>query len=472
MNVPALVQQGSLRQEQRQRLALTVQMRQSLALLALPVTQLEERVRELAADNPLLEVRSAPALNGLGRRSAAGFRAAPDPLQQAASAPPSLEGELLGQLGQLRLPVKLRQAAAYLAGNLDESGYLGLSLEAAAVQLGIGAGLAEDALKLLQSLEPAGIGARDLRECLLLQLDRQQQGAAVPQTANRAEQQRNEGLGESRLEIQHAAQVRELADRWLPQLAARRWEEIAAGTGMSRTELEEAARQLRRLNPRPGLSLGEARSEALIADARVDMTADGELQVELNAAWEPRLLVSERTAGLFAGIGKQHEAYAYAVSCRRSARLLLDSLSLRRQTLEKVVRTIFNEQQPFLAEGWPALRPLTMADVAMTLGVHESTISRAVAHKYVQTPHGAYGLKSFFSATLGRDSGEAVSAAAAKQRLAALVAAESGSRPLSDRELAARLAEDGVPLSRRTVAKYREELHIPCSSLRRRSRLG
>ncbi|MCM3747760.1 RNA polymerase factor sigma-54 [Paenibacillus pasadenensis] len=467
MNVPALVQQGALRQEQRQRLALTVQMRQSLALLALPVTQLEERVRELAADNPLLEVRSAPALSGLGRRSAAGFRSAPDPLQKAASAPPSLEGELLGQLGQLRLPMKLRQAAAYLAGNLDESGYLELSLEEAAVQLGIGAELAEDALKLLQSLEPAGIGARDLRECLLLQLDRQRQGAHVPQSANRAEQQRSEELVAS-LDIRHMAQVRELADRWLPQLAARRWEEIAAGTGIGRTELEEAARQLRRLNPRPGLSLGEARAETLIADARVGLTADGELQVELNAAWEPRLLVTESTAGLFAGIGKQHEAYAYAVSCRRSARLLLDSLSLRRQTLEKVVRTIFNEQQPFLAEGWPALRPLTMADVAMTLGVHESTVSRAVAHKYVQTPYGTYGLKSFFSATLGRDSGEAVSAAAAKQRLAVLVAAESGGRPLSDRELAARLAQDGVPLSRRTVAKYREELHIPCSSLRRR----
>ncbi|SDS89521.1 RNA polymerase, sigma 54 subunit, RpoN/SigL [Paenibacillaceae bacterium GAS479] len=481
MNVPALQQHGLLRQEQHQRLALTQEMRQSLALLSMPAIELDRCVRELAADNPLLEYREAPALRGLsGRRSASAWNAA-DPLDRAPAGPQTLEAELLGQLRLLGPPAPLRRAAGYLAGNLDESGYLALSLEEAAQQLGITAELAAEALRLLQSLQPAGIGARSLRECLLLQLDRgprsasgaREQRECLPQQLDR-DPQPAPGVREQREcqpqqldhELQLASGARELADRWLPQLAERKWDEISEGTGMSRDEVEAARLHLRGLDPRPGLRLSSARTESIIADARVGLTADSELSVELNTAWEPRLSLAG-SDGFLAGVRREHEAYAYIEGYRSSARSLLNSLATRRQTLRKVVEAIFIEQQAFLQVGWSGLRPLTMANVALVLGVHESTVSRAVADKYVRTPHGVFSLKAFFSATLGRGGSEEVSAVAARQRLAALIAAESRSRPLSDQQLAKMLSEEGVPLSRRTVAKYRDELRIPCSTARR-----
>ncbi|OXM14326.1 RNA polymerase factor sigma-54 [Paenibacillus herberti] len=483
MNVPALQQHGLLRQEQRQRLALTQEMRQSLHLLSLPAIELGRCVQELAADNPLLEYREAPALRGLGGRRFASAWNAPDPLDRAPAEPQTLEAELLGQLRLLGPPAPLRRAAGYLAGNLDESGYLALSLEEAAQQLGITAELAAEALRLLQSLQPAGIGARDLRECLLLQLDREPEPAPGareqreclppqpqpdrdPQPASGAREQRKCLPQQLVRKLQPASGARELADRWLPQLAERKWDEISEGTGMSRDELEAARLHLRGLDPRPGLRLSSVRTESIIADARVGLTADSELSVELNTTWEPRLSLAGSDSFLV-GIRREHEAYAYIESCRRSARSLLNSLATRRQTLRKVVEAIFIEQQAFLQVGWSGLRPLTMANIALLLGVHESTVSRAVADKYVRTPHGVFRLKAFFSATLGRGGSEEVSAVAARQQLAALIAAESRSRPLSDQQLAKRLSEEGVPLSRRTVAKYRDELRIPCSTARR-----
>ncbi|PLT48194.1 RNA polymerase sigma-54 factor RpoN [Paenibacillus pasadenensis] len=438
---PVLQPQALLRQEQRQKLALTQQMRQSLALLALPAAELDRAVRELAADNPLLEIREPAASRRLGGR---GHASAADPLERAAAAPPTLEAELLAQLRLSGAPAPLRRAAAWLAGNLDESGWLALPLAEAAERLRLSAAEAEAALRLLQSLQPAGIGARDLRECLLLQLDR---------------------------EPEPAPGARELAARWLPQLAARRWEEIAAGTGLSRAQLEEARRALLRLDPRPGqrLAAGAAgRTQAVVPDALVRQGADGELLVELAAAWEPRLSLADIGSGPLAAVARGHEAYAYVESCRRAARALIGGLEQRRETLARVVRAVFEEQAAFLERGWPALRPLTLADVALRLGLHESTVSRAVSGKQVRTPLGTYPLKAFFSAALGRGgAAEEVSAAAAKQRLAELVAAECRERPLSDQQLAERLAELGIPLSRRTVAKYRAELRIPSSSSRR-----
>ncbi|MGK9252940.1 RNA polymerase factor sigma-54 [Paenibacillus humicus] len=425
-----------LRQEQRLRLAVTPEIRQSIHMLTLPACELDSYVRELAAENPVLEYEGTRAGGALRSGRASSFPG--NPLSRAAEAEPTLEAELAGQLRLLSLPRRIHQAAAYMAGNLNDDGYLQLDLGEIASELGLDQAEAEEALRWLQSLHPAGVGARSLQECLLLQIARDDRSPALAAVA---------------------------VERHLDQLAGQKWEAVSSSLGLSRSKVIEIRDYIRGLSPRPCAGICPGKPQTIIPDARIERMPSG-FRIELNASWEPRLSVDSGYGRLLGD--RLGEAGAYLEACYRSAYGIMQSLEKRRRTIRRVLQAIMDGQPGFLEAGASALRPMTLADIAAVVQLHESTVSRAVSGKYVQTPHGVFSFRSFFSASLSPDGGDGTAAAAAKQRLKAMIGAENKAHPWSDQQLAALLEGEGIALSRRTVAKYREELRIPASSVRKR----
>ncbi|MGU3471739.1 RNA polymerase factor sigma-54 [Paenibacillus sp. D51F] len=424
-----------LRQEQRLRLAVTPEIRQSIHMLTLPACELDSYVWELAAENPVLEYEGTRAGGAVRKGGSSSFSG--DPISRAAEAEPTLEAELLGQLRLLSLPRRIHQAAAYMAGNLNDDGYLQLSLGEIASELGLDQAEADEALRKLQSLHPAGVGARSLKECLLLQIERDGRSPAL---------------------------AAEAVEHHLDQLAGQRWEAVSSSLGVSRYKVMDIRTYIRSLSPRPCAGISPCKPQTIIPDARIERTASG-FDIELNASWEPRLSVNSGYGRLLGD--RRGEADAYLEECYRSAKWIVQSLEKRKRTMRRVLQAIMDGQPGFLEGGASALRPMTLADIAAVVQLHESTVSRAVSGKYVQTPHGVFSLRSFFSASLSADGGDGTSAAAAKQRLKAMIGAENKAHPWSDQQLANLLGEEGIALSRRTVAKYRDELRIPSSSARK-----
>ncbi|MEF3303609.1 RNA polymerase factor sigma-54 [Paenibacillus sp. GYB003] len=436
-----------LLQEQHLKLAITPELKQSIRILAMSGDELFRYAQEQALDNPLLDCDERPGRIRRSEPSAYGRRAVRrtadadyDPLRNAADAGRvSLEQRLLGELRQLALPPELYRIAAYLAGNVTESGYLDVPLEDVCAALGVTERTAAEALGRLQSLDPPGIGARTLRECLLLQIDRDRNPAPF---------------------------ARDIADRFLPHLARGKLDAIAGALRADKAQVAAAASYIRGLDPRPGLSASDEPPVYVVPDAVVEAAPDG-FAVEMNPASVPRLSLNGDYCRLLDG-PVPPEASAFLTGRLQSAQWLIRCLRMRQRTLSGVIRAMFEEQPHFLAEGVGALRPMTMATIAEKLGIHESTVSRAVRDKSVRTPHGVFPLKFFFSSGLASEGGGTVSAKAVKLRIRRLIEGENKSRPYSDREIARELAAQGVTLSRRTVAKYRDELNILPSSLRRR----
>ncbi|MGF7029924.1 RNA polymerase sigma-54 factor [Paenibacillus mucilaginosus] len=417
---------------------LTAELHQSLHLLQLPAQELIRYAEEQALDNPLLELDlyggSRLRKQGRGRPAGGGT----DPLQWVPAGEETLERQLLGQLRTAGLPPAVYKAAAYLAGNLDERGYLTLTPEEAAAELQLPEGVVTQALEALQSLEPAGVGARTLQECLLLQIARDP--AAQPWA------------------------LQAVRDSW-PQLCQGRPERIAVGLGITREEAAGALAYIRRLDPRPGSSCGPVERAYVVPDAEVFLQ-QGELVVRMNpdalpaAAFRPEYEAQLRQTGC-------PRTAAFLQGKRSQAQSLVYGLQQRRVTLLRVIRAIFEEQEAFLAKGWAAVHPLTLKQIAQRLDLHESTVSRAVQHKYVRTPYGVRELKAWFTSGVRTADGETASSAAVKTRIREWIAGEDKRRPYSDQKLAELLAADGLAVSRRTVAKYREELHLLSSALRK-----
>ncbi|TNJ63700.1 RNA polymerase factor sigma-54 [Paenibacillus hemerocallicola] len=424
-------------QEQRQKLAMTAELKQSIHMLALSGDELSQYLREQAADNPVLDIEERRDGFVCGERVVSSGRHG-NGFPDAAEAEETLERKLLAQLRLQPLPPALYRAAAYMAGNLTDAGYLGVGLDEVSSACGVDPTVAEAALGHLQALDPAGVGARDLRECLLIQMSRD---TACDRYA------------------------REVADRYLSELAHGRLEQIAAALGITRARLTETCAYIRTLEPRPCFSLSAAEPAYIVPDAAIEGDAD-DFAVRMNEGSVPKLSLNEEYCRLTKG-NESSELGLFLSDRVKSARWVLRSLRMREQTLARVIRTIIEEQPLFLKEGVKGLKPMSMADVSEKLGVHESTVSRAVHEKYVLTPNGVFPLKFFFSAGLATSDGGLISARTVKLRIGQLIEAENKSRPLSDRQIAAALAEERIRVSRRTVAKYRDELKIMPSSSRK-----
>ena len=457
----------------QQRQLLSQRQQQSLELLQLPLLELEHRITEELAVNPLLEelpilqedktskepkeeqetpdspenlsdTEAALTLWGddLPRGSVyADMDDEGDFWSNSEAPPPSLEDQLASEIAISGVPERIQELAELIVSNLDDRGYLSSHLADLAMLGDADMEEMEKALALVQSFDPAGIAARDPGECLRLQLKRQNKLTPLLQALTE----------ESSLE--------DLAANHLPRLAKK--------LKISIEELQEALGELKKLNPAPGAVLSSRSAD--IAEPEIEILRNGENYVVRTLHnRERRLTISKQYEKLLEDPATTPEARAYIEEKIRSARELLEALILRGDTLTGIGNVLIRTQQAFLDEGPQALKPLTMKQAGEMLGLNESTISRAVAGKTLRTPQGVYPLRFFFSSGFVNNDGEDVAARAVQEKIRSLIRAEDPHNPLSDDKLARLLAGDGLNVARRTIAKYRDILKIPSTRLRKK----
>jgi len=351
----------------------------------------------------------------------------------------SLQEHLIRQAEMTDLDAKAMQAMQHLVGSLDERGFLTQSAADVALQSGVGLDKVNEAIAALKTFEPPGIGAQNLAECLLAQL---------------AAKGRAESLA-SRI-IKHHIEL----------LTRRRIPEIARKLGVPMDEIQVAIEEIGTLDPAPGRKYAADSNRVVAPDVSVERD-DDQWIVVLNSDYIPRLRISSTYREMIARGTLTKQERDYLRERMRSGKFLISSIEQRQQTIERITREIVRVQEEFFENGVSHLKPLTMTQIADAVGVHETTVSRAIANKYMRTPHGVFEMKFFFTPGYQADSGAAVSNKSVKEMIADLVALEDKASPLSDQEIVAKLQEKGLKVARRTVAKYREELGIMPSNLRR-----
>jgi RNA polymerase sigma-54 factor len=481
-----------LEQKLVQKQVLAPRMIQSMEILQLPLLALEERIEQEMNDNPLLEMREAdpdmpdepterddpdapaegeqelvveadhgtedferllsmdqefPGTFDDGPRvSASGIQEASDRKHDAmanlVSRPESLQDHLIIQLHETDVDVSVREMAERIISSLDSNGYLQGSLEdllppdASDEELA----LARRALSVVQQLEPPGVGARDLRECLLLQL--------TP-------------------DMPYYDELKTLISGHLEDLRDNRLPAIERKTGYSLERIQAAWDELRKLKPKPGAEFADVHVPTVTPDVFLEQDDDGTYRVRLEEGHTPSLRISRYYRDrLLSGQATQEER-EYIKRKVNSAQWLIDSINQRRNTLTKVAQAIVDHQTRFLEEGPEAIEPLKMQQIADRVGVHVTTVSRAVDDKWIQTPRGIFSLRQFFVGGTVSDDGEEVAWDAIRMKLQELVDQEDKAKPYSDDELVRKLKDHGLNVARRTVTKYRQKMGIPSSRQRR-----
>jgi RNA polymerase sigma-54 factor len=514
------------RLEQTMRLA--PRMIQSMEILQLPIMALQERIQQELQENPVLELKESSDEPAVAESEGVDFEVPPlddnrdpgaaeliiedsgsneldfdrleamsrdwgdvlneehrpsrngmddegdkkhDAMQNMASRPQSLQDYIADQLSFLELKPEQALLVRYVITHIDDNGFLSVpdetdseyrkllhdpeykpvrplrrrcpSMEelAQGFEPGTMAAQVEDALHVVQKLDPPGVGARDLRECLLLQL--------TPETP-------------------HHKVLRELISHHLENVAHNRLPAIQKDTGFDLQVIKEAIEVLRHLNTRPGAQFIADNIPYVVPDILVERTEDGEYTVRLLDDWLPSIYISRRYIDLYREKGADPKTKEYLKRKIQSAQWLQESIEQRRNTLEKVTRAIIQHQRAFLDKGPEHIEPLKMQQIADQVGVHVTTVSRAVDDKWVQTPRGIFPLKRFFGGgTHNTATGEEVAWETIKQKLLEIIDRENKSNPLSDEDLVAKLNEAGYPVARRTVTKYRKMANIPSSRQRK-----
>lgn len=351
----------------------------------------------------------------------------------------SLQEHLIQQAEMSDLSPLALEAMQHLVGSLDDRGFLTQVPGDIALQSGVPLEAVQEALKVLRTFDPPGIGADDLPDCLLAQLTAKGRGASLA-----------------------ARMIRDHFDL----LTRRRIPELGRKLGATPDDVQSAIEEIGKLDPAPGRRFAEDNNRVVVPDVTVEKDGE-EWKIELNSDYIPRLRISSTYRDLIAKGTLSKEERDYIRERMRSGKFLIDSIEQRQRTIERITREIINAQKDFFENGVAHLKPLTMTQVAEVVGVHETTVSRAIANKYVRTPHGVFEFKYFFTPGYQADTGAAVSNTSVKEMISDVINTEDKARPLSDQELVAKLHEKGITIARRTVAKYREELGILPSNLRR-----
>jgi len=473
----------NLKLEQNQKLIITPELKLAITLLQYSSLELIEHIEQELLENPVLEIQDNPEPEKEPEKesesvetveaddaAAAGstddlpwdeyFRDmdldssyyTPVRSREAAELQPTVENcaglsgsmqeDLCAQLRMLNLSPQQFTVAAYLAGNLDHNGYLQGELEDLTEVIGAELDETEEALKVIQKLEPAGIGCRNLQECLLLQLQRLDN---PPHLAI------------------------EIVNNYLPAAADGRYRFLTSRLGCTEEAIKEAVEFIRTLNPKPGSIFGEGEETRYIVPDITVEKIDGQYLVTANDGRIPQLTISPFYQKILRDDASDEQLSSFIKTKIEKACWLIRSIEQRRITLFKVAQEIVQIQEAFLEQGIKNLKPLTLKEVATNIGVHESTVSRATAGKYIQTPRGLFPLKFFFSSGLAGAGGVDYSSHSIKTYLRELIDAENPEKPFSDQHLAELLQVKGINISRRTVAKYREEIALPASYKRRRS---
>ena len=474
-----------------QQLVMTPQLRQAIKILQISRTELETLIDEQLTENPVLETSLIEPANGtpeLTPETPAHDGVVADNTDPAAEKPKEENANDLGQIDwkdyfesygseyngattnetdsdderrpaientltrgvtlsdyleeQVRLaelPDEEKEIAGILIGNIDRDGYLKTTIEEVANFAGVREEKVESVLRKLQEFDPPGVFARDLADCLLIQL----------------KLRGDEDTLAARLIRDH-----------LPFLENRRFDNLAKELGITIEEIVAAARSITTLEPKPGRNFGDGEARYVTPDVTVVKVGD-EFVVTLNDDGMPRLRMSQTYLRMLARDGSE-EAKGYLQEKMRAATWLIRSIHQRQRTIYLVTKSIVNFQREFFEKGISGLKPLILKDVANDIGMHESTISRATSSKYVHTPQGTFELKFFFTSSLQSSGGGGdVSSERVRQRIRELISAEDPKKPLSDQYLAAMLGREDVDIARRTVAKYREMMGILASSKRK-----
>ncbi len=351
----------------------------------------------------------------------------------------SLAQHLMEQVRDTELGEVERGLAELLIGNIDDYGYLMVTVEELATATNLPVENISQVLKIIQSFEPAGVGARDLRECLLLQLERAGKDTTL----------------EYRIIRDH-----------MEALGKRKIPDIARGTSHSVDDVQEAIARIGRLDPRPGRAFLPVIEQYVAPEVFVVKNGE-DFTVTTNDSQIPHLRISNVYKDLMASGGDNAEVKNYIREKIRAGKFLIKSLHQRQTTIGNIGREIVKRQREFMEQGVAHLKPMTMAQVADVVGVHETTVSRAVSGKYIQTPQGVFEMKYFFTAGLSSASGTDVSNTSVKDMIAEIFKNENSGRPLSDQEVVKMITAKGINIARRTVAKYRDELGILPSNLRK-----
>jgi RNA polymerase sigma-54 factor len=463
-----------------QKLILTPSLQQAIKLLPMSTLELADLLNQEMVENPLLEevpteelqpaeqqqqqdkpAEQAPVEKGdtwddadyeyfFGDYLDDGYRSRQPsevkelpPIENTLSTAASLSDHLIWQLSLQTDDELLREIGSAIIGNLDDDGYLVASVEEIAAMGEWPVSDVERALQHVQTFDPIGVAARDLQECLWLQI-------------------RHLGLEGTPTEKIVTEHLRLLQNHQVP--------EIARKLGMSIEDLKEHVEIIRNLDPKPGSRYNPSQSQYVIPDVYVVKVED-QYVAALNEEGLPQLRISPVYRRLLdkAGAGREQndETRAYVKDKFRSALWLIKSVDQRQKTIHKVATSIINFQREFLDNGIEYLRPLVLRDVANDIGMHESTVSRVVNNKYMHTPQGVFELKYFFHSGISSSYGESVSSVTIKQRIRKIIENEDPRKPLSDSKIVSILQKEGLMLARRTIAKYREELKIPTSNQRK-----
>lgn len=454
-----------LRVELQQKLIMTPQLRQAIAILQLSSLELASMVEQELLENPALEIDdpkeqteehnmfsedvlakynqwaeylSDGQKGNIGQFDTWETENEISPYEYLSDSTISLAEHLELQLDLAGVDRTMHAIGLFIIGCIDDNGYLRASIEEVARAVGQPEVMVERVLGVIQGFDPEGVGARSLSECLAIQI-------------------RQRGVNNKISEI--------IVREYLEDISKGRYRLIAEKLGCTLHEVQEAVDFIRTLNPKPGQSYGKSKSGYILPDISIEKV-NGQYLILVNDSMVPRLTVSSHFSRLARECDSETRRF---IEGRINAAIwVVKSIEQRRRTLYSVMEAILEMQKDFFDKGPKHLKPLTMKKIADKIGIHESTVSRATANKYVATPHGIFSLRSFFLTGLAAASGDNIAVSSVKDAIKQLIDREDKANPYSDQALAAILKTKGISVSRRTVAKYREEMRIAASGKRRR----
>ncbi len=472
-----------LSQTQSQRVILAPQLRQFLKLLELPVFELNQKIEQELEQNPVLEESKAEGLedtpsetepeddsteqdrvrdvlqeievfdktrkyddfsSNLSEADSEEIQKKRDYRESILNKPPTLTEYLEWQLGLLDLSPSERQIAEEIIGNINDDGQLVVSNEELAQESKASLQDAEHVLTKIQSLDPPGVGGRNLSEILLIQLKKQKEDTTLAQTIVRDH---------------------------LSLLERKQFDQLGRILNASPQKIKDAFAQIGRLEPKPGRIFYQEKPNFVIPDATVSIPQDNEneLTLELNHDFVPTLRINSEYRQMLKRKDVDAKTKTFLREKIQSALDLVRALAQRKSTMQQITEELLKAQRDFFTKGFAYLKPLRLKDISEKIGVHESTVSRAIQGKYIDTPQGTIPYKSFFSSRLESENGQIESQKSALERLKHLISTEDKKKPLSDAKLVKLLTEEGIEVARRTVAKYRDLLKILPAYLRKTS---